>query len=164
MSNSNHAIQILSRKLALPDLAFDGDGHIALEVTPQVSISLIDLDDGLIEMMCPLTDTDPPDESMMRAMLESNYMGAGVDGARLALDPDRGTIVLCERMATGEMTAAAIERRFDEFCVLAVFWQMDGALSLMEAAHELRLEKMKHEGATAPLSGKPEETPVLMRL
>lgn len=164
MTQSNHTIQILSRKLGLPNLAFNADGHIALEITSTVTVDLIDLGDGLIEMMCTLTDTDPPDEATMRAMLEGNFMGAGVDGARLSISPDTSDIVLCERLATADLDAAAIERRFDEFTALAVFWQGDGALSLMEAATVIRVEKMKREREEAMAQSHAGEELVMMRL
>ncbi len=140
MNDSNHALDILGRKLGLSGLSFDDEGLVALAMSTEVIFYITRIDMQELEISCGIPGLGYPDHPLLRAMLQAHYLGAAVGASRLALDADSHDVILCERWVVTDMEAAALERRFDDFAANAAFWLGEGSEILLEQAETLRLE------------------------
>lgn len=168
MNNVNHALDVLGQKQALADLRFDAEGVAGLVMSETVTIHLTRIDDEELEISCALPNLGHPDAAMMQAMLETQFLGVGVGASRLGMDAESMAIILCERWVVSDMTAAVLERRFEDFAANAAFWLDEGTALLLEQAETIRqdTEPSGDLGLGLGADGDPdsEDSHVLLRL
>lgn len=166
MNDCNHALDIIGRKLGLPDMGYDAHGVAGFTLAGDVSFYLTKVDEDELELSCAIPALAYPDAALLQAILEAHYLGAGVGGARLALDPDTLEVILFERIIVGDMGAAILERRLDDFVANAAFLMGDGSEALLDRAETIRIERSDGGTDFAPSEGDqdPDDMPIVMRL
>ena len=65
------------------------------------------------------------------ALLTANYLGEGCGAARLALDPRRQKLLICERVDVTTLDGAAFEQRVLDFVDCAAIWRSGGLDALL---------------------------------
>ena len=128
MRGLDQAIAELGRLVGLADLALDDDGNVGLLFDGAMPVNVTRIDDTAMEFWSPIEDVAADgDAGLLGYLLTANHLGEGTGAARIALQPESGDIVLCERVEIAGLDPAALERRFVEFVKHAIYWNSQDA-------------------------------------
>ncbi len=137
MKDVHHAVSTLREALKLPLLGFDDNGQFELVFEDFFHIDVVRISDTELELSTILADLDGTlTEARLIALLSANYHGHGTAAARLALNPDDGRVVLCERIDVVPLAADAFEARVLSFLKLAAFWLDEGTVQVLDTGSE----------------------------
>lgn len=132
MKNIQEALEFLRTTTEIPDLAFDEEGVLELIFESDLSVDLIRLDDHTLELSSLLLKlgrrTSP---AHLEALLLANHLGEATGAARMALDPEDGCVVLCERVDLTPLTGAQFEKIVLNFTKYAAFWNTQEAIDFI---------------------------------
>lgn len=122
MQDLHQAIAVLREATGLPGLELGPNQHAEV-VFGEIPVGFVGIGAHHVEMNTPLTALAPElDQARFARLMTANYFGAATGPARLALDPGRRQIVLCERLDLCDLDAAGFEIRIADFLGSAAFW------------------------------------------
>lgn len=124
MNDVNRAVANLGRMAGIAGLELDAHGALSLVFNDETTVNLSRVDDRTIELWTPIggINASAGGETALRALLEANYLGEGTGSARLALAPETGSVVLCERFDVGPASEHEFGDRIVQFLKYAAFW------------------------------------------
>ncbi|WP_375453288.1 type III secretion system chaperone [uncultured Methylobacterium sp.] len=122
MQDLHQAIAALREVTGLPDLELGPDQHAEV-VFGETPVGFVGIGADHVEMVTPLAALPPElDQTRLARLMTANYLGAATGPARLALDPGRRQIVLCERLDLRGLDADGLHARIVDFLGSAAFW------------------------------------------
>ncbi|WP_137157766.1 type III secretion system chaperone [Rhizobium sp. FKL33] len=135
--------------IATPDTI--EDDIISLDINEVSDIWLLYLGDGVTEIFAQLPGLDADDPGVMRLLLEANYLGIATDGARLAIDPVEGHVVLSERWGYERLLAEQGLEDLERFAALVHSWRNDGVAAIQAKMRGEEIEEEVEEFAASEL-------------
>lgn len=122
MHDIHQAIDVLRDMTGQPDLALGAGDHfeIVFDGTP---VGFVAVDRRHLELVTLLTSLGTlPDAPTLLQLMTANYLGTATDAARLAVDPARQRVVLCERLDLTVLDANGLRDRIAGFLAVAAVW------------------------------------------
>lgn len=126
MQNVEQAVEALGAAMGLDGIGLDGAGNLTLIFDGSLPLNIARRGASELELWTTLPGQGT-DAASLRRLLEANHLGEATGAARLALQPDGGAAVLCERLDVRDLDAEALARRVLDFVRHASFWRSDEA-------------------------------------
>lgn len=114
----------LATTLGIPELAFDADGTLTLDMDDRFLVTLgVDEAAGALTLIAPILGTEgPKPKAFLEAALIGNFMWQGTQGATLAIDEASGVVVLHRRLPLDGLTLPDLEQAVEAFVNAAEAW------------------------------------------
>lgn len=126
MHDVHGAIDALKTITGLPDLALGSDGHTEIVFGETTPVGFVAVDRFHLELVAPLPMLGLDlDRASLARLMTANYLGAATGASRLALDPARGEIVLCQRTDVRDLDEDSLPDLIGGFLRAVEFWNGD---------------------------------------
>lgn len=122
MHDIHQAIEVLRDITGQPDLAF-GPGENVEVVFDGTPVGFVATGRHHFELVTPLASLAAThDQATLTRLMTANYLGTATGAARLAFDPSRKQVALCERLDLRALDAGGLRKRIADFLGTAAFW------------------------------------------